>query len=162
LTKPNYEKNEIVRIQRVKGGSIEVHGKFAGDIVKEVEEMSLVNLRQTGHHTLRVVGGEIKTVVQRVLPLTKVSKPKTAEQLFAVIAPSDEVLEHFRQMLVDRLIMEVTFDEDTGQYRLKIGHGKTKPEKQFYHLDFITAKITEVVPEKKQTKEKQSKKKAGK
>lgn len=147
MGKPNYVKTEVVRVQRLRGGSIELHGKFAGDIVNIVEDACLVDLRQVGHHTLKVTGGEVQEIVQRELPLTpKVSSKKSVvEELIADIAPPEYEQEMFARMVCKKQVASAMYDEDTGRYKmllepLKGGKGKS------YTLSFISCQVKELVP----------------
>ena len=147
MGKPIYVKTEVVRVQRLRGGSIELHGKFAGDIVNIVEDACLVDLRQVGHHTLKVTGGEVQEIVQRELPLTpKVSSKKSVvEELIADIAPPEYEQEMFVNMVCKKQVVSAMYDQDTGRYKmllepLKGGKGKS------YTLSFISCQVKELVP----------------
>lgn len=147
MGKPNYIKNEVVRVQRLRGGSIELYGKFAGDIVNIVEDACLVDLRQVGHHTLKVTGGEVQEIVQRELPLTpKVSAKKSvAEELIAGIAPPDHEQEMFATMVCKKTVASAMYDEDTGRYKMLLT-GFVKGKAKSYTLSFITCQVKEVLP----------------
>lgn len=147
MGKPNYMKNEVVRVQRLRGGSIELVGKFAGDIVNIVEEACLVDLRQVGHHTLKVTGGEVQEIVQRELPLTtkKSTKASVVEELMADIAPPEHEQELFVNMVCKKQVQSAMYDEDTGRYKMLLvpltgGKGKS------YTLSFISCQVRELVP----------------
>lgn len=153
MPKPKYNPKEVVRVQRLHGGTIELRGKFAGDVVDTIEDACLVDLRQPGHHVLKVTGGEVQEVVQRQLQLEpKKTATKVAEQLIADIAPPEHEQELFSKMLTGKFVKAASYDADTGKYRLFLEPLKGKGRS--YRVDMVTCHITEVLPgdDKKPTK----------
>ncbi len=157
MSKLTYNKDDIVRAQYVGGGTIELHGKFAGDILAEIEEMSMVNLRTPGHNVVAVTGGMVSPIDQRELKLDDKDKRKDkknitkAEQFMANVAPSADVMQMFADALTGKKITAATYNEDTANYEIvcePTGKDvKGKPKQKTLLVSIVTCRIKEYIKE---------------
>lgn len=151
MPKIEMDRQEVVRVQRLRGGTIELHGPFAGQIVQAIDDMCLVNIRSTGHFVLQVTGGAIEVRTQRELPLKGKSPTKQAEKLIANLSPTDDVVAAFKKMVQKKTIHQATYDPDSGNYVLEVGPESQKGK--MYRIEIVTCSVTEIVkPDKAEKK----------
>lgn len=152
MSKPEYDHDDLVRVQKVGGASIELHGKFAGDVIDSIKNMSLIDLgKAVGHYVLRVTGGRIQPKEQTTLNLKvdKSKQPVAPQQLVADIAPSKQVMDEFKKLLAGMIIMDAGYDQASGLYTLTVSNGKKKAKE--WQLKFVNCTATEILPQKKKT-----------
>jgi len=152
MSKPTYSKDDVVRVQKVLGGVVELRGKLAGDVEQMIAEETLINLSKPGYHVHGVVSGGFVPVPseQRTLPLDDPGKQLKIDvgmqTVLANVAPSPADLDAFRKILDGKTIELVSFDDETGMWCLFIGPGVgQKGERR--RLEFVTAQVKPMKPE---------------
>lgn len=149
------DKDAIVRVQKVGGGTMELRGVFACQVATELADNFVVNLDQPGHHTVGVFGGILQQTDQTSLPLNDPDRDKRAkkvgQQIVANLAPASDDIKAIKTALVKQLVEDVTYDDDTGLYCITIGPGEKKKGKRF-NLTFTNGTVAPVEPKKKLVK----------
>ena len=150
MTKPTYNKDDTVVIQKLHGGgTIKLVGKWAGDIIAWIKEQTLVNIEKTGHYELEMQGGVSEKVDQRSLKLDDPKKDKkeveAAKQIMANIAPASVVVKAFKKAIVGKTITDLEYDQDAGLYRITIKKGTGRNT----DIEFVNATIHPDRPKQK-------------
>lgn len=158
MGKIEYSIDDVVRVQKVGGSSMELHGKFAGDVLAEIKEMSSVDLSRagTGHYVLQVTGGIVKPKDENQSELNlKVDKSRIPPDPINYnynLAPSPEQQKEFNLLLEGQIIEGAKYNEVTGLYDLILCANPKAKKPSRWKMSFVNATMTEIMPEKKKKK----------
>ena len=158
MAKPvTVDKNAVMRLQKIGGGTAELRGVFACQIEAEIFDRFVINMDSPGHHTVGVFGGILKQTEQTSLPLNDPDKDKktksTTTQIIANMAPASDDIKAIKTVLAKKIVEDVAYDDDTGLYVITIGPGDKKKGKRF-RLTFTNGTVSPVEPKKKTEKPK--------
>lgn len=145
----------VMRIQVVRGGTLELRGLYAARVVKYLREEHMANLEQAGFEVVGKFGGVVIQTDQRALPLDDPDQQKRTKavkaQIVANLAPADEDIAAIKAALVKNVVEDVTYDQETGLYVITTGPGAGKKGKRF-DVRFMNGTVSPVEPKKKPAK----------